>query len=83
MFVGYFYGILVWLVIFEDVRWFLVLLVLFGVVIGVYFVGNIGCERGDFKYFLMGFFIVNIVLIFLIGDEVGVMYVVLFFVIVF
>lgn len=83
MFVGYFYGILVWLVIFEEVKWFLVLLVFFGVVVGVYFVGNIGWESGDFKYFLMGVFIVNIVLIYFIGDEVGVMYVVLVVVIFF
>lgn len=83
MLVGYFYGILICFVIFEEVVWLLFLLVFLGVVIGVYFVGNIGCEWGDFKYLLVGVFIINSILIYLIGEEVGFMYVVLIVVIFF
>ena len=78
MLVGYFYGILVRLAIPEEARWLPALLVPLGVAIGVYLVGNIGHERGDFKYPLGGSFIANIVLTYLTGDEAGAMYVALF-----
>lgn len=77
MLVGYFYGILVRLAIPEEAKWLPALLVPLGVAVGVYLVGNIGRERGDFKYPLMGAFIANIALTYLTGDEAGAMYVAL------
>ena len=77
MLVGYFYGILVRLAIPENSKWLPPLLVPLGVATGIYLVGNIGRERGDFKYPFMGSFIANIVLTYLTGDEAGAMYVAL------
>lgn len=78
MLVGYFYAILIRLAIPEEVKWLPSLLVPLGVAIGVYLVGNIGRERGDFKYPLVAAFITNIALTFLTGEEPGYMYVALF-----
>lgn len=77
MLVGYFYGILVRLAIPEDAKWLPSILVPLGVSVGVYLVGNIGRERGDFKYPLTGAYISNIILTFLSGEEAGCMYVAL------
>ena len=77
MLVGYFYGILVRLAIPEEAKWLPSLLVPLGVAVGVYLVGNVGRERGDFKYPLSGSYIANIALTYLTGDEAGCMYVAL------
>lgn len=77
MLVGYFYGILVRLAIPEETKWLPSLLVPLGVAVGVYLVGNVGREKGDFKYPLSGSYIANIALTYLTGDEAGCMYVAL------
>ena len=77
MLVGYFYGILVRLAIPEEAKWLPSLLVPLGVAVGVYLVGNVGRERGDFKYPLVGAFLSYAALAFLTSDEPGNMYVAL------
>lgn len=78
MLVGYFYGLLVRLAIPEESpKWTPSLLVPLGVAVGVYMVGNIGREKGDFKYPVMGCYIANIALAYLTGEEAGAMYVAL------
>ena len=76
MLVGFFYGILVRLAIPEECsKWAPGLFVPFGVAVGVYMVGNIGHERGDFKWPLFGCYLANIALTYLTADEPSQMYV--------
>ena len=78
MLVGFFYGILVRLAIPEELsKWAPSLFVPFGVAVGVYMVGNVGRERGDFKWPLLGCYIASIVLTYLTADEPSQMYVAL------
>ena len=78
MLVGYFYGLLVRLAIPEETpKWTPGLLVPLGVAAGVYLVGNIGREKGKFKYPLFACYAANIVITYLTGEEAGAMYVAL------
>lgn len=79
MLVGYFYGILMRLAIPESIpKWTVAVLVPLAVAAGVYLVGNIGRERGDFKYAFIGCILSYAVITYLTGDEPGNMYVALF-----
>ncbi len=79
MLVGYFYGFLVRIAIPEDYPiWTTGLVVPFGVAVGVYLVGNVGRETGDFKIPLFVCYASNVVMAFIIKQEPGVMYVALF-----
>lgn len=79
MLVGYFYGILTRLAIPDTIpKWSVGILVPFTVAVGVYLVGNIGRERGDFKYAFIGCLVSYGILTYLTADEPGNMYVALF-----
>lgn len=79
MLVGYFYGILMRMAIPEAVPKFAVaILVPLAVAVGIYLVGNIGRERGDFKYAFIGSIASYAIITILTADEAGNMYVALF-----
>eukprot|EP00794_Sanderia_malayensis_P017471 gene17471-19218_t len=79
MMVGFFYGILVRLALPEETpRAIVVLLVNFGVAVGVHLVGNIGREKGDFKYPFIASLLSHVIMSFLIADEPSYMYCSLF-----
>ncbi|EDO43846.1 predicted protein [Nematostella vectensis] len=72
MLVGYFYGILTRLAIPESApKWTPALWVPLAVASGIYLVGNIGRERGDFKYALIGCLVSYASITFINGDEAG------------
>eukprot|EP00493_Phyllostaurus_siculus_P000740 UN00745 len=74
MMVGYFYGILVRLAIPEEApKSAVALLVPFGIAVGVHLVGNIGRERGDFKYPFIASLISYVALGYITGDEASYM----------
>ncbi|KAK3740155.1 hypothetical protein QZH41_003823 [Actinostola sp. cb2023] len=79
MLVGYFYGILMRLAIPEAVPKLAVgILVPLAVAAGVYLVGNIGRERGDYKYAFYGCILSYAIITYLTEDEAGNMYVAMF-----
>ncbi|KXJ28293.1 dnaJ homolog subfamily C member 22 [Exaiptasia diaphana] len=79
MLVGHFYGILMRVAIPDSLPKLTIgILVPIAVAAGVYLVGNIGRERGDFKYAFMGCISSYAVITFLTSDEPGNMYVALF-----
>lgn len=79
MLVGYFYGILMRLAIPEAVPKIAVaVLIPLAVAAGVYLVGNIGRERGDYQYAFIGSILSYSIITLLIGEEPGNMYVALF-----
>ena len=79
MLVGYFYGILIRMAIPEHgPTWTSGLVVPFGVAVGVYLVGNVGRETGDFKLPLIVCYVSNIVMALIIQQEPGIMYLALF-----
>lgn len=79
MLVGYFYGILMRVAIPETIpKMTIGILVPLAVAAGVWLVGNIGRERGDFKYAFFGCILSYAIITFLNSDEPGNMYVSLF-----
>ncbi|XP_065051956.1 dnaJ homolog subfamily C member 22-like [Rhopilema esculentum] len=79
MTVGYFYGILVRLAIPEEApKSIVALLVSLGIAVGVHLVGNVGREKGSFRYPFVGCFIAYAILNILTGDDVNYMYCALF-----
>lgn len=79
MIVGYFYGILVRLAIPQEApKSVVALMVVFGIAVGIHLVGNIGRERGSFRYPFVTCFISYLILTFLTGEEASYMYCSLF-----
>ena len=79
MMVGYFYGILVRLAIPEEApAWLVGILVPFGIAVGVHLVGNVGREKGEFKYPFMASITGYFLLSYLTGEEASYMYCALF-----
>ena len=79
MLVGYFYGFLIRIAIPEHYpTWATGVVVPFGVAVGVYLVGNVGRETGDFKIPLFVCYVSNVVMACIIQQEPGIMYIALF-----
>lgn len=77
--VGYFYGFLVRIAIPEEYPlWTTGVVVPFGIAVGVYLVGNVGREKGDFITPLCVSYMSNVILACITKQEPGIMYVALF-----
>ena len=79
MSVGYFYGLLVRLAIPEEApKSVVAFLVPLGIAVGIHVVGNIGREKGRFRYPFVSCFISYLILYYLTGEDVSYMYCALF-----
>jgi len=79
MSVGYFYGILVRLAIPEEApKSVVAFLVPLGIAVGIHLVGNIGREKGGFRYPFVACFISYLILYYFSGEDVSYMYCALF-----